>query len=167
MMTEADYSEIRQLVAKYSETLDFGDIDGFVSCFAEDGVVDTSSPEAGLSGVHKGHAALRKFASATLEYTGGLVRQTAFNVLIDGDGQSARASSFAFLTRAYHDQTRANYGRGVSQVTRSALDTTGMYYDELVKVNRRWLFSRRQFRHDGLPDVIERVMMPTTIGPRN
>lgn len=165
MMTETDYDDIRQLVARYGEALDFGDADGFAACFTEDGVLDTSAPEDGLSGSHRGRVALRQYARTNLEYTAGLVRQSAFNLLIEGDGNTARASSFAFLTRAYHDETRANYGKGDSQVTRSTLDTTGMYYDRLVKVGGRWLFALRQFRHDGLPDVLDRVLQPTVIGP--
>jgi len=161
-MTDADHEEVRQLFARYSQTLDFGDAEGFVACFVEDGVLDTSAPEEGLSGVHRGREALRRFAVASTEYSAGRVRQSSLNVLVEGDGQTARATSYVIVTRAYPDATKPHLKP--SPVTRSELTTTGMCFDELVKVQGRWLLSRRQFRHDGLPEVLERVERPITAG---
>jgi len=163
MLTDSDFEEIRQLFARYSHTLDFGDAEGFAACFTEDGALDTSSPEDGVLGVHSGHVALRKFVGTTAEYSGGNVRQSALNVLIEGDETKARANSFVFISRAYDDLTNA-YGRP-SEATRASLETTGMFFDELVKVDGRWRFSLRQFRNDGLPDVLDRVLKPVTLGP--
>ena len=162
-MTDADYEELRQLFARYSQTLDFGDAEGFASCFVEDGVLDTSAPEDGLTGVHRGRDALRRFATASVECSGGRVRQSGVNELIEGDGTSARATSYVIVTRAY-DEATTGHGKP-SQVTQSDWETTGMYFDEFVKVDGRWLFSRRQFRHDGLPDVLDRAHAAVTIGP--
>jgi SnoaL-like domain len=158
-MTDLDYEAIRQLFARYSQTLDFGDLDGFVACFAENGSLDTSSPEDGLAGTHEGHDELRKFAVAATGYNAGRVRQSAVNALIDGDGASARASSYAIVTR--------DYGPPIApgDLTHSALVTTGMFFDELVKIEGRWLFAERRFRHDGLPDVLERFGKPEAVGP--
>ena len=164
MITETDIEEIRQLFARYSQTLDLGDVEGFVSCFAEDGSLDTNLPGEGMAGVHQGHDGLRKFAAANADYSGGCVRQSALNLLIEGDDENARASSFVFVTRAFDDVTNA-YGRP-SEATRSALETTGMFFDELVKPDGRWLFARRQYRQDGTPDVLERVLKPVAVGPR-
>ena len=163
-LTDADYEGIRQLFARYSQTLDFGDARGFAACFAEGGSLDTSSPEEGLSGEHRGHEELRAFATSALEYSAGYVRHVALNTLIEGDGTSARATSFAIVTRAYADAPSAWSGHDTH--TYSTLDTTGMFFDELVKVEEGWLFSRREFRHDGLPDVLERARQPITIGPK-
>lgn len=162
-MTDEDYEDVRQLFARYSQTLDFGDAEGFASCFVEDGVLDTSAPEEGLTGVHRGREALQRFATASTEYTGGRVRQSGLNVLVEGDGVTARATSYVIVTRAYPDATKPHLKP--SPVTRSELTTTGMYFDELAKVDGRWLFSRRQFRHDGLPEVLERIEKPITAGP--
>lgn len=158
-MTAADYEAIRQLFARYSHTLDFGDAEGFVECFTPTGVLDSSSPEEGLGGLHQGHDELRKFVAVSLEYTAGRVRQSAVNQLIEGDGASARASSFVIVTRDYGPPLVPGH------VTYSTLVTTGMYFDELSKVDGRWHLSRRVFRHDGLPDVLARVGAPLTIGP--
>lgn len=162
-LTEADTEAIRQLFARYSQTLDFGDVEGFAGCFAEDGVLDTSSPEEGLTGIHRGHEELCRFAAEAVEYSAGRVRQSALNILIDGDGEVARASSYAVVTRAHPDATNP-HGKP-SQVTHSVLATTGMYFDRLAKIDGRWLFALRQFRHDGLPDVLDRLDAPITIGP--
>ena len=162
-MTDRDHEEVRQLFARYSQTLDFGDAEGFASCFTADGVLDTSAQEERLTGVHRGHRELRRFVAASTEYTAGRVRQSAHNVLVEGDGTTARATSYVIVTRAYEEAT-SGHGKP-SQVTQSDWETTGMYFDELVKVDGRWLLSRRQFRHDGLPDVLERAYAPITIGP--
>jgi uncharacterized protein (TIGR02246 family) len=163
-MTDSDYDEIRQLVARYSQTLDFGDAEGFAACFVEDGVLDTSAPEDGLTGVHRGRDALQRYAAAAVEYTAGRVRQSCVNLLIEGDGATAKATSYVIVTRAYDEWTNAHGKSG--QVTQSDWETTGMCFDELVKHDGRWLFATRQFRHDGLPDVLQRTYMPVTIGPR-
>ena len=162
-LADEDLEEIHQLLARYSQTLDFGDADGFASCFVEDGVLDTSAPEEGLAGAHRGRAELRRFATASTKYTGGRVRQSALNVLVEGDGATARGTSYVIVTRAYEEATSA-HGKP-SQVTQSDWETTGMYFDEFVKLDGRWLFLRRQFRHDGLPDVLQRANAAVTIGP--
>lgn len=166
MLNALDFELIQQLMARHSQTLDFGDAAGFASCFAPDGVLDTDSPQIGLGGVHRGYAALADFVATSLEYSAGLVRQTTFCQLIEGDGDTAKASSFALTTRAYDDPTIADYGRGNREVTRSFVETTGMYFDEFVKLDGRWVFASRQYRQDGGAEVLERVMTPVTIGPR-
>jgi SnoaL-like protein len=158
-MTDSDYEAIRQLFARYSQTLDFGDAEGFAACFAADGALDSSSPEEDLGGVHRGHEELRKFVSASMEYSAGRVRQSAVNSLIEGDGTSARASSYGIVTRDYGPPLVPGH------VTYSVLVTTGMFFDELVKEDGGWVFARREFRHDGLPEVLGRVGHPTAIGP--
>lgn len=159
-LTEADYEDIRQLFARYSQTLDFGDAEGFAACFAADGVLDTSAPEEGMSGVHRGRDELRKYADVALEYSAGRVRQSAVNSLIEGEGASARASSYAIVTRDYGPPLVPGH------VTYSVLATTGMFFDDLVKADGSWVFARREFRHDGLPDVLERVGQAVVVGPR-
>ncbi|WP_415853287.1 nuclear transport factor 2 family protein [Sinomonas sp. G460-2] len=158
-MTAADFEQIRNLLARYSHTLDLGDSDGFVRCFTSEGEFDTSSPEDDLFGTHRGHGELRKFAVASAEYSVARVRTTCANLLIEGDGSTAKVSSYAFVTR--------DYGPPIieGQVTYARLVTTGMFFDELVKVGGDWKFARRVFRHDGLPDVLERVSKPISVGP--
>ena len=164
-LTVDDLEGIRQVIARCSQTLDLGDAEGFAACFAEDGILDTSAPEDGLTGIHQGHEELRRFAAATKEYTGGCVRQSAVNIAIEGDEATARATSYAIVTRAYADLSNPRGRPSDTKGTRAELETTGMYFDEFVKLDGRWLFSRRQFRHDGLPDVLARVLRPFVAGP--
>ena len=163
-MSDLDHEGIRQLFARYSQTLDLGDADGFASCFVEDGVLDTSAPEPELNGTHRGREALRRYVRASTEYTAGRVRQSALNPLVDGDGDTARATSYVVVTRAHADATKPHLKP--SPVTRSVLTTTGLFVDELVKSDDGWLFVQRTFRHDGLPEVLDRVERPITAGPR-
>ena len=157
-LSDHDFEEIRQLFARYSQTLDLGDVEGFASCFAEDGSLDSGSPEDDLTGVHRGREELRRYVSVATEYSAGRVRRSALNLLIDGDGSVARSISYAIVTHAYDDAAN-DYGQP-SEVTHSVLATTGMFFDELVKVDGRWLFLRRVFRQDGLPEVLERLGRP-------
>jgi hypothetical protein len=163
-MSAADYEGIQQLFTRYSQTLDFGDSVGFAACFTEDGILDTSEPHDGLAGVHRGADALHAYASTATDYSRGRVRQTTLNFLVDGDGRDARSSSYAIVTRAHSDATNP-HGKP-SQATHSELLTTAMLFDELVKIDGRWLVARRQLRHDGLPEVMERLRQPVTIGPK-
>jgi hypothetical protein len=153
-MNEDDFEEIRQLLARCSQSLDFGDADGFAACFTADGVLESTAPEEGLGGSHRGREELRTFVRTAQTYAAGHVRHSAVNSLIEGDGTSARASSYAIVTR--------DYGRPIleGETTFTALATTGLFFDELVKSDDRWLFSRRRFVLDGLPEVLERVGKP-------
>ena len=165
-MTVDDIEGIRQVIARFSQTLDFGDAEGFAACFVENGILDTTAPEDGLTGIHQGREELRRFATVATEYTAGCVRQSAVNTMIEGDGATARATSYAVITRAYADLSNPRGRPSETKGTRAEMETTGMYFDEFVKVDGQWLFSRRQFRHDGLPAVLERTLTPITVGPR-
>jgi ketosteroid isomerase-like protein len=150
-MTDTDYTEIRELLARSSQTFDLGDVEGFVACFAKDGALRSSSTAEELVGMHEGRAELRKFATAAMVYSAGHARHSAVNTLIDGDGTGARATSYVIVSRDYGPPSAPG------QLTYSELVTTGMCFDQLVKIDGRWVFARREFRHDGLPDVLERV----------
>ena len=158
-MDDLDYELIRNRLARVAQAQDLGDADAFVASFTEDGVLDSSEPEDGLLGRHEGTAALRRFAAASLEYTAGRVRHDAVNTLIQGEGDVARATSYVIITR--------DYGPPLVplQVTYSRLVTTGVVDDLLRKVGDDWLVAERVFRHDGLPDVLDRVGRPVRIGP--
>jgi ketosteroid isomerase-like protein len=157
-MTEDDFEEIRQLLARCSQSLDFGDADGFAACFTADGVLESTAPEEGLGGSHRGREELRTFVRTAQTYAAGHVRHSAVNSLIEGDGTSARASSYAIVTRDYGPSAVP-----VHVTYFSVLATTGMFFDEFVRSHDQWLFSRRRFVHDALPDVLERVGKPATI----
>ena len=159
-LMDLDYEEIRALFARFSHALDFGDADGFVGCFADDGVLDTRAPEPELHGSRSGAAGLRQFVAASVEYNVGKVRHAVACPVIEGDGSSGRATSYVVVTRDYGPPEESG------DLTHSDLVTTGMFFDQLAKVDGRWVFKRREFRHDGLPDVLKRVKRPITAGPQ-
>jgi hypothetical protein len=163
-ITEADFDAIHQLFARYSQTLDLGDADGFAACFTEDGILDTTAPEPELNGVHQGHDALRQYAAASVEYTAGRNRQSALNTHIEGDHHAAKATSYAIVTRTYPDATKPHLKP--SPINYATLQTTGLYLDELRNEEGGWLIAKRQFRHDGLPDALDRIRKPLSAGPR-
>ena len=148
-----DSEAIRQLFARYSLALDFGDVVGVVSCFTADGVLDTNAPEAGVTGVHRGQEDLQRFVAASSEYSAGRVRSSALNLLIDIDGATARATSCLLVTRTHGSE-------------KAELETSGMFFDELARVDGRWRFARRVYRQDGSPEVLDRLYAPVAVGPR-
>lgn len=156
---ETDYEAIRQLFARFGQTHDWADDNGFAACFAPDGVFDTSFISGELAGEHRGHDALKAYVTGALAYSGGRMRHSPAQSLIELDGETARASSYVVITRDYGPP------RVSGDLTHSELITTGMYWDELRKIGGRWLFARRVFRHDGLPDVLARIGKPLTVGP--
>jgi hypothetical protein len=155
----SDYQDIRQLLSKWGQSLDFGDLDGFSGCFTTDGALDTGVPEDELQGSYRGHEQLRRFAQRSRDVTAGHVRHWAVNPLIEVDGAQARVSSYAITTR---DHGPSNVPLHATYF--STLVTTGMYSDDLVRVEGRWLFARRTFRHDGLPDVVRLTRNPIMRG---
>lgn len=161
-LAAVDTDDLYQLFATYSHSLDLGDADAFAECFAEDGTLDTSQVEDGLAGLHRGRDELRRFARASLEYSRGRVRQSSLNVLLDGRGAHARASSYVVVTRAHSDAT--NVHGQPSDAVNSVLETTGMFFDELGKIDGRWVFRTRVFRHDGLPEIVGRLSAPLVVG---
>jgi hypothetical protein len=157
-LTSIDYEAIKQLLVRFGYTLDFGDYDGFADCFTPDGsyhelVNQDGRPDAHL--VARGREELWEHALAVsdLNYR-GRVRNSAISAVIDGHGTRARVSSYAISTQNY--KTAPLPWLDPSATMRS----TGIFRDEVVKVEGRWLFARRTFRKDTLPDVDALVGTP-------
>lgn len=149
-LTALDYELIRKVIARYAHSLDFGDFDGFVSCFTPDGSYETRGGSARLAGEYRGHAELRRFAEADFKITGGHVRHSILNTLIEGEGDTAYATSYLLITRDYGEPL----GEGITP--HSTVGYTGTYVDKLVLREGRWLFERRTHRADGHRDLEER-----------
>jgi hypothetical protein len=137
-----DRALIEDLQARYMFALDFGDVDAYLSTFTKDGVLDIGDGEI------RGHEAIRKIiagmpdrrpaeenadAQKLRPATG---RHNITNIVIKIDGDKAVGRAYWF-----------HYGNNNPQ--RSAtLDAYGHYEDELVKVNGRWLFSKRRIYNE-------------------
>ncbi len=132
-----DRLEIDDLFVRYVCALDEGDVDTLVECFAEDGSL--ASP---VAGVHKGHAAIRKFAERFARYraSGAQLRHVISNLRIDADGDRAHAKCYlvVFLTR--NGETR--------------VIPPGQYDCDLVRTREGWRFQHRVVAHD-LPYTLE------------
>jgi hypothetical protein len=158
-MTSAnDYEGIRRLFAEFSHSYDMSDADGLAACFAADGVFDTASAFAELEGSYQGRVNIAGHVQAARDYNHGRTRHSAVQSLIDIDGQTARATSYVIVTRDYGPPEVPG------DLTHAELSTTGIYFDELRNVDGHWLFARRTFRHDGQPEVLERLGKPVAAG---
>ena len=142
-----DRAEIMDLQARYLFALDFFDLDTYVSTFTEDGVLDILAYKA------KGRAEIRKKleearsvfdpASATekgpYRATG---RHNITNIVLKIAGDKAYGRAYWF-----------HYGNSNPE-RRAGVDAYGHYEDELVKVNGKWLFSKRVIYNESVKDWI-------------
>jgi hypothetical protein len=142
-----DRAQIEDLQARYLFALDFFDMDAYVSTFTEDGILDIIAYQA------KGRAEIRKkLEEARLVFnpaseksekkaqgpyppTG---RHNITNIVLKIDGDKAVGRSYWF-----------HYGNN-NPKRAAALDGYGHYEDEMVKVNGKWLFSKRKIYNEGV-----------------
>jgi hypothetical protein len=140
----SNYAEDRALIedlqARYMFALDFGDMDKYVSTFAEDGILDIGDGEM------KGRAEIKKIfslmpakkepsaAEAKLRPATG--RHNISNIVIKVEGNKANGRAYWF-----------HYGNNTPQRT-PGLDSYGHYEDEMVKINGNWLFSKRKIYNE-------------------
>lgn len=160
-LSALDYEEIRQLLARYCHTLDFGDIDGFVALFAPDGVFESRNTRGDVSipggkmNIRRGTEQLRAFGRE-LNPPGrvGGSRHGTINTLIEGDSRRAYSSSYFFTFR--------DLGMAAENgpAPRNEFGTSGLYIDEFVKLNGHWVFAKRTVRYNGYPEMNERQGKP-------
>jgi ketosteroid isomerase-like protein len=132
-----DRAQIEDLQARYLFALDFFDLDTYVSTFTEDGVLDIIEYKV------KGRDAIRKaiedsravFDHSNVPTSG---RHNITNIVIKIDGNKAYGRSYWF-----------HYGNDNPE-KKPALDGYGHYEDEMVKVNGKWLFSKRIIYNEGV-----------------
>jgi SnoaL-like domain len=132
-----DRAAIDDLQARYLFALDFHDPDLYVSTFTEDGVLDYGSGEV------KGRQAIKDVIAkmpnprATAGLRPAAARHNISNIVIKVDGNKAVGRSYWF-----HYSNDNPERRGV-------FDGFGHYEDELVKVNGKWLFTKRKIYNEG------------------
>ena len=125
-LTTEDTIEILQLYSRYCTAIDTGDGEGFGACFVPDGIFDN-----GIN-VIEGQEGIAEFAAQTHSAMPGL-RHNATNVVVDGDGRTARGSAFL-----------------IGYVVNGGFNVivTGRYDDELTKSADGWRFTHRVFKAD-------------------
>jgi len=112
-----------QLVARYNYALDFGEPEAWAETFTPDGSIEVPP------GRFTGKAALVEFARNFQRDFGG-TRHWTNNLLLDGNGDSARLRCYLWLIRN---------GTG-------ATIWTGHYDDVLVKLPAGWRFLARRVK---------------------
>ena len=132
-----DRAAIEDLQARYLFALDFHDPDLYVSTFTPDGILDYGSGDV------KGRAAIKEVIArmpspaATPGLRAAAARHNISNIVIKVDGDKAAGVSYWF-----HYSNDNPQRRGV-------FDGFGHYEDELVKINGKWLFTKRKIYNEG------------------
>jgi len=126
-----DIDEIRQLIARYCHLVDSGEIEAWVECFTDDGVLEVPGIRTeGREALLAMGAGIRENAAANPS------RHVVTNVLIDVDGDQASSQSYLIM---------------VSASVPPVLRITGTYRDRIRRVDGRWRFAERVATFDGTP----------------
>lgn len=136
-----DRALIEDLQARYMFALDFGDVDKYLATFTPDGVLDIGTGEIKghdairkvIGGMPKGQAASAKETPKLRPATG---RHNITNIVIKVEGDKALGRAYWF-----------HYSNNNPQRT-GTFDSYGHYEDEMVKVNGKWLFSKRRIYNE-------------------
>jgi hypothetical protein len=134
-----DYEEIRQLQARYSFAVDFGDRAGFEACFAPGGSFSESGLPEGLPGDMRleGRPELGTFVDAFFDAGQGHLRHWSSPPLIEGEGEGHEATG-----RSYLMVLRPG------SAPHTGVILTGVYHDRYTKIDGRWYFASRAFSAD-------------------
>lgn len=143
---KSSYAEDRALIedlqARYMFALDFKDVEAYLATFTKDGVLDIGDGEI------KGHDAIRKIIggmpSAKTEPKEGNAaklrpatgRHNISNIVIKVEGNKATGRAYWF-----------HYGNNNPQRT-ATLDSYGHYEDEMIKIDGKWLFTKRRIYNE-------------------
>ena len=131
-LSTSDRLDIHELVARYAWKLDTGDLEGFASCFTDDGVLiwDAFETPDRWAGAQQ----LRSFVEFFRSRPSSAGRQHHItNVLVDGEGETARSTSYVTVV--------VRRGEPPYPVT-----FAGYYEDVVVKRGDQWLFQQRWIR---------------------
>ena len=129
-----DRLAIADLFARYMWAIDTGDVDALVSCFTEDGTLQ--SPALGRS---SGRDEIRAFAQRFAEYRrrGSQLRHVISNLLVEMDGPraSARCYLLVYLTR---DGQRRLLGPGRYDCSLRKEEGAWRFADRLVVMDHEY-----------------------------
>jgi len=140
-----DRAEIENLQARYMFALDFNDADTYASTFTEDGVLDYGPVVKGREAIRKliadwGKRAADQAAKDTSGLRPSVGRTNISNIVIKIDGNKAEGRAYWFAYANNNPKRTAT------------LDAFGNYEDEMVKVDGKWLFSKRKIYNEQMAD---------------
>ena len=129
----ADKIEIHELLARYAWSFDTGDLEGFLSCFADDAVFCEDVFEEVDRWV--GRDAIRSMAEHFFSHPAFPGRQHhASQILVEGGAGECRVRAFCIVVQPLPDQP-------------CAVVFAGHYDDVVAKIDGRWVFKQRLVRH--------------------
>jgi hypothetical protein len=140
-----DEREILRILSRYGKAVDYGDVEGFVSCFADDGVLELSRPKSDRVAVRAaGREELAAFAGSHTRAPEQWHKHLVLDVDLDIDGDEARAVSYYVLLQ---DDERVPRVRSF-----------GRYVDRLARREAGWAIVARRAEVEaalaGLPKLI-------------
>jgi hypothetical protein len=131
-LSAEDRQQIEEVIRRYAWALDTADVERFVECFAPGGALIWDAFET--PDRYEGADALRHFATVLRDLPSSAGRQHFVgNTLIEGEGDEARASSYAIVF------TRQGDGPHLVGVM-------GWYEDVLRRTDRGWRIWERVIR---------------------
>lgn len=143
-LSSLDYQEIYQAYSRFHLAVDLGDVEGYVMSFTENGWFEVLGLPGGApaAGRTTGHAALRKMATRLTAGVAGNSRHftSPTSMVIEGDSAAASTRGYVFELRP-------------GLVPNVGVFLTGLFDDELVKIDDRWVFSSKTIRMDPQPEA--------------
>lgn len=132
LLSAADRIEIHELLARYAWSLDTGDEEGFVACFAADSELRWEVFET--PGSWHGHAALRRFIAYFRARPESAGRQHhVSNVIVEATPAGARARAYVLVALGSGDGPHR-------------LHVMGYYEDDCIRTPQGWKLARRVIR---------------------
>lgn len=119
-----DIVEIQQLLARYTKAADIDPPETMRDIFAEDGSFVVAAMNLNISGIDN---IIAYFTESRANSAGGVFHITN-NLIVDGDGDAATASSYLTVMQS---------GAEIKPLT------IGRYSDELIKTNTGWRLKTR------------------------
>lgn len=131
-LSPADHQAIRDIVARYSWALDTGDVEGFVACFATDGLLVWDAFDVPLQ--WQGAGALRHFASFLRDQPSTAGRQHhVTNLLVEEAAGGAVGKAFVAVAMRQGDGPHR-------------LNVMGWYEDAYRREGDGWKLAKRTIR---------------------
>jgi ketosteroid isomerase-like protein len=127
-----DRSALYDLLVRYTTSLDACDVEAVVGCFTEDCVLETP-----ISGIYRGHADIRRFATDTARFKrekGGQFRHIISNFRFEVNGDTARILCYLLDF--------------VTVDGKCELLSPGEYDCQAVRINGAWKLKSRLVRMD-------------------
>jgi monoterpene epsilon-lactone hydrolase len=141
----ADHIEIQQLYARYSHTIDSGDVKGWADTFTEDGMWRSDTA------CYRGSEQLAAFAETSRNLLGGY-RHVQTNMLLSPNAEGVDGSSYLLFLQP-------DPGRNAPTIINSAV-----YRDSIVRTPAGWRFAIRRLVIDALPSSPALTTVPTPDG---